>query len=282
MHEFFDRFYPRVLDVCFEELDPSSLLLPPIDAWRFGYAVSGKGVLEREDGAEEIEAGHFFLIGSGAHMALKARDGADALRIAVVAFEYKLIEWENPDMAAGFRSDTRLPFAAVNVLPFSFEISSELERLYELWTRKEKEYSARARLLFVDILLRIHGKQQDYCNDPTKQSIRQCMEYIEHHFQEPLERDLLASKVSLSSSYFSIMFKKYAGCSPVQFITGVRLKRAMKLLKETDKPISAIALEVGFRDPLYFSKVFTREVGLTPKQYRSKSEIHNKEKVRYM
>ena len=104
--------------------------------------------------------------------------------------------------------------------------------------------------------------------DLVRRSIIKTTDYIKMNYAEQLEREELAAIADLSTSYFSIMFKKVTGCTPTQYITQIRLDKAKQLLQHSDKKVSEIAYEVGFQDPLYFARVFTKHTGIPPREYR--------------
>lgn len=79
----------------------------------------------------------------------------------------------------------------------------------------------------------------------------------------------VADLVGLSESSFSRFFKKSTGRSFSNYVTGVRIGRACRLLAETGMPVSAICYEVGYRNLSNFNKSFLRQRGLTPSKYRS-------------
>lgn len=78
---------------------------------------------------------------------------------------------------------------------------------------------------------------------------------------------LMADFCDLSPSYFSHMFKKKMGTSPIQFLNDLRIQKAKELLSSGCMSISTIAALVGFEDALYFSRVFKRETGTSPTQF---------------
>jgi YesN/AraC family two-component response regulator len=98
--------------------------------------------------------------------------------------------------------------------------------------------------------------------------VRQAMAYIHQHYAEPISRADLARHVALSQDYLTACFRRELGVTPVAYLNRYRVHQARRLLVDTDKSITEIALEVGFSDSGYFSRVFRREVGLSPEAYR--------------
>ncbi|MFC4102708.1 helix-turn-helix domain-containing protein [Paenibacillus xanthanilyticus] len=99
-------------------------------------------------------------------------------------------------------------------------------------------------------------------------SFKKAMEHLHDHYKQPVNRDQMARICSMSVSYFSLLFKKITGYSYVNYVHKVRMDKAKILLRSGLAPISEVAFEVGYQDPLYFSKLFSREVGLSPREYR--------------
>jgi AraC-like DNA-binding protein len=62
------------------------------------------------------------------------------------------------------------------------------------------------------------------------------------------------------------------GESPARYLDGIRIRKAQELLIGTSRSVKEISLEVGYRDPLYFSRAFRRKVGLSPKAFRKDSK----------
>lgn len=80
----------------------------------------------------------------------------------------------------------------------------------------------------------------------------------------------VACDLSYTTAYLCSLYKKACGKTINQRLTELRLKRAKELLSQSDRKLYEIAHAVGYSDGKYFAKLFTREVGLTPKQYREK------------
>ncbi len=101
------------------------------------------------------------------------------------------------------------------------------------------------------------------------QGIQRAVAYITGHYSEQITIKTLANISNMSESNFYAVFKKHIGASPIAYLNHYRLSVAVDKLTQTDRTISEISYSVGINDPLYFSKLFKRIYGMTPKEYRS-------------
>jgi AraC-like DNA-binding protein len=81
--------------------------------------------------------------------------------------------------------------------------------------------------------------------------------------------DELATAAGLSVPRFCQLFRQQTGYAPIDFLNRKRIQRACRLLDTTGAAVAAIAAEVGFDDPLYFSRCFRRIMGRSPRSYRA-------------
>ncbi|MBA2936799.1 response regulator [Paenibacillus sp. CGMCC 1.16610] len=98
--------------------------------------------------------------------------------------------------------------------------------------------------------------------------IKTCLQYIEEHYAEDLFLEAVASKFYFNTSYFSHYFKVNTGISFSQYLLRTRLRKGKELLEETDSKIYEISKLIGFKDTKYFNRVFKKEFGVTPEEYR--------------
>jgi len=103
------------------------------------------------------------------------------------------------------------------------------------------------------------------------QLIARARDYIQENYARDLSLDEVSRKMDLSPYYFSKLFKEETGSNFVEYVTGLRLQKAKELLlKEEYREYSMkeICAEVGYGDPNYFSRIFKKNVGMTPTEYR--------------
>ena len=107
-----------------------------------------------------------------------------------------------------------------------------------------------------------------YTSDRNSQIIRKATEYIASHYAEELTLTEVADAIHLNPTYLSTLFKQVTGHSFKTHLNEVRIQEAQRLLKYTDYSILEISIACGFSDQSYFTKVFRKFTGMTPKQYR--------------
>jgi len=103
---------------------------------------------------------------------------------------------------------------------------------------------------------------------PQRQLL-QVLDYIDAHLSSEITLADLAELVGMSQFHFGRLFKQSLGLSPYQYLLQQRVERAKQLLKQTDQPIAAIALECGFNSHSHLGRKFRQLTGMTPKAYRA-------------
>ena len=100
-------------------------------------------------------------------------------------------------------------------------------------------------------------------------SLASTLEFMLENISEPLRLEDFARQAGLSVSYFSEQFREQTGQSPMAHFTQLKIRQACRLLDLTEKPVKSIAVETGYGDPYYFSRVFKKNMGKSPEQYRN-------------
>lgn len=106
------------------------------------------------------------------------------------------------------------------------------------------------------------------------ETIEKAKAYIQDNYQnDDMSLQTVASFVNVSTNHFSAIFRRETGDTFIDYLTSVRMENAKTLLVCTAMKTSDVGFEVGYRDPHYFSYIFKKTVGMSPKEYRkSKKE----------
>lgn len=116
--------------------------------------------------------------------------------------------------------------------------------------------------------------EPEYAEVPTdtmKGVVRQAVAYIDENFFEELTLDFFAKKYNVEGSYFSRMFRQEIGENFVLYLTRRRLEKAKEYIRTDEANLTEIAFMVGYADYSYFNRVFKKNVGISPREYRNQN-----------
>jgi two-component system response regulator YesN len=99
------------------------------------------------------------------------------------------------------------------------------------------------------------------------------LHYVEHHYNEDLSLDSVASKINLSSGYLSNYIKQKTGVTFSEHIMEVRIRKAKEMLRDSSLPIGVIAEKIGYYSATSFNRWFKKATGLSPGEYRRQSTL---------
>ena len=111
-------------------------------------------------------------------------------------------------------------------------------------------------------------RQPEQLERKAERTYRALREYLDRNFHLPVNRDLVATEFGMNPSYVSELFTREGDESFTKVLTGLRMDRAVCLLREPDITVNEIAVRCGFEDPGYFNRVFRKRFGMSPGRYR--------------
>lgn len=112
---------------------------------------------------------------------------------------------------------------------------------------------------------RMMGSESRFSSESA--SLTPVIGYIDAHYSEVIELKVLCGLIQVTPQYLCRLFRKRLGMRPLEYITQRRIQQAKVYLREGEKTIKEIALEVGYSDAGYFSAVFKRSEGVSPREY---------------
>ncbi len=110
-------------------------------------------------------------------------------------------------------------------------------------------------------------------SDAMEKEMAFAVHYFRTHYNTEINIDKYAVSCNMSTSCFIRNFRNITGKTPLQYILSLRISNAQSLLENTDYSVSEIAMNVGYDNPLYFSRLFHKQTGMSPREYRRKRNI---------
>ena len=232
------------------------------------YCLEGRGEAIIGNNAFTVEAGEFFIVPTGIPNRYEADENnpwtiywihflgniADSI---VTLFEQKYGGYK------GFNQNNEHTISLFN----------------DIYNQLERGYSA-DHLIYSNMCLWhylggvVYNNKYD-ANDKSayKDSTDLAIDFLNKNLNNILTLQQIAASVNLSPSHFSYIFKKKTGFTPIEYFNHLKVQQACQYLLFTGMRIKEISLELGIEDPYYFSRLFTKVMGLSPADYREK-RIH--------
>lgn len=131
----------------------------------------------------------------------------------------------------------------------------------------ERVDQLKAQHMFLELLIMIMENAAEKPHTEHERVVKQTVEYIHRHYHRHISREHLAERAGLSSDYFTRIFKRQLGKSPMSYLSAVRLNHAKQELLLTKDSFRTIAQRIGYADEFYFSRKFRMMTGMSPSMY---------------
>lgn len=183
---------------------------------------------------------------------LAKSDGISSIGVVVTPLFYKYLNCQESEFLESLKE------ALKEISPYRmiYSMGSKVDRIEELIQSYEKAYFAKSR----------KG------NDTVNNLLLQIEQEVNEHYMEELSLKTLSEKYFMNSAYLGQLFKKEYGVFFKDYLNSVRIKKAAKLLLQSNRKIYQIAKDVGYNNTDHFINTFTKEMGVTPSRYRKLGE----------
>jgi len=109
--------------------------------------------------------------------------------------------------------------------------------------------------------------------EKSEDTTTKVIDYLQKHIENALTVQQMAAQVNLSPSHFSYLFRKKTGFTPIEYFNHLKMQKACQYLMFTELRIKEISGELGIEDQYYFSRLFSKVMGLSPQDYRRKRHL---------
>ena len=236
------------------------------------YCTDGKGWYRIKGKEYRIEQNQYIIIPANEPYAFGA-DEKDPWTIYWLHFRGK--------MSASFYPQHPNP---VSILPGEYSRLQDRTQLFEEiyscfsmgYIKEYMSYSSMCLYLFMGSFLWLeqfrHYKIPSHREYPFSSRV---IHYMQENIDHNLTLEQLAAYFKYSPSHFSMLFQKETGSSPINYFIRLKIQKACQYIELTNLKLNEIALRLGFEEPAYFSRLFTKVMGISPSAYRAKESEHS-------
>jgi len=240
------------------------------------FVLEGATAWEFQDGQQvEVAGGHFLAVPTGViHRGTHEMRQPSSICGVIINPEHpeccKNTTFTKQNLCLLNQYFTKSPLSSV---PCSGELRSRLHRLTVVkrayqQDQKNPVLKATMRTLTCSVLLEAISGLQGAPPVAVETHVAAAKEYLQKHIHEQVRMSDLVKHIGFSRSYLFVLFKSVTGMSPNDYFVRLRIERSQRLLIETNRSITAIALDTGFSSSQYFSTAFRKHTGKTAMEYR--------------
>ncbi len=154
----------------------------------------------------------------------------------------------------------------------SLEYTRIFKQMIQELQRCQTDYKELLALLLRQILISIHRQltnEHKLRNEYLDKEIELAIQYFNDNYNTEINIEAYAASRGMSVSWFIRNFKQYTNTTPMQYIVSIRITNAQVLLETTNYNITEIGSIIGYDNPLYFSRIFRKQKGVSPSEYRN-------------
>ncbi len=229
----------------------------------FIYCVEGSGIFKLDRSEREVLPNHFFILPRNkAHEYWAKSDSPWS--IYWMHFEGEMAQSLLERYTSNSINQGAIPFSNYRIELF--------DRIYKIFTSdytlSAMEYANILGLNFISSFV-YHNIENDINIHETHSLVDEIMDYLQKNLNRSLKAEDISQKFNYSPSYLFNLFKKRTGYSLIHFFNLKKIQKACEYLKYTDLSVKEIGYQLGYQDPLYFSRLFKKHMGLSPRAYKN-------------
>ncbi|MDD3225427.1 MAG: AraC family transcriptional regulator [Clostridium sp.] len=230
----------------------------------------GTGYITFKNKQYTAKEGMLFYFRPGAEHSIET-DTKDPLKFLSVHFSYVHVIFE--DNKWNLRTESKpLKLHSMQYLADYFLILQNFKKLVQTWVMKLPNYEFIAKALLQKLLFEIYeNTKRENDNYSTTLKVEAIIKYMHENINHTIKLDDISSLTSLSSTYLAKIFKEVTGYSIIQFFNKMKIDKAKEIIALGDKKINEVSQMLGFKDEFYFSRLFKKIEGISPKDFYNKN-----------
>ena len=227
------------------------------------YVVSGKAHFYFDDAERIVTAGHMVLFQPRQEQHYEYF-GTDKTEVYWVHFTGSNVK--NILRRYDVPLDTPVFYSGTSVI-YAYLFKEMINELQTCRTGYEELLTMYLQQILI-LVQRIRLERRPSVNTHIQEEMEYARCYFNEHYNEQINIEEYAESRNMSVSWFQRNFKQIANCSPMQYLLTIRMNNAASLLESTDYSMAEISAIVGYDNPLYFSRLFKKQNGVSPSEYR--------------
>lgn len=241
----------------------------PINQYVLIYCVDGSGWYRIGEKEYKVRKNQFFILPAGWSHAYGADEG-DGWTIYWIHFMGNIASY----YASGANEPHEIKISTASRISERNNIFEEIFHTLEMGQDLESlRYSSS--LLHHYLASMRYLEQYRHAIKKEEKSEINVVDAAIHYMEENIENHIsiqdVTNYVGYSSTHFLTLFKKQTGKTPLNYFNHLKIEYACRLLRETDMKINQICFKIGIEDSLYFSRLFSKTMGISPRDYRKQS-----------
>lgn len=238
-----------------------------ISEFVFIYCVDGKGWYSVKNRRYDVHRDQYFILPAG-EPHVYASDEDDPWTIYWIHFRGELAQYYVTNIHSPFDVTPTKKSRILNRINLFEEIFQSLDHSYAI---ENIRYAMATFQHYLASLRYIQQYREAVANaDISKDVVSMAIHYFEENIEHEITLKSVSDFVGKSPSHLSSVFKEKIGYSPLNYFTLLKIKKACEMLDNSGMKINQISLKLGYEDPYYFSRQFSKVMGMSPKSYRSR------------
>ena len=241
----------------------------PISQYVFIYCIEGAGWFSLNNEVHQVSRNQYFILPAGVPHKYGS-DESNPWTIYWIHYKGKLAS----QFSSGLNYPIEIKPAVHSRISGRIDLFEEIFRTYEMgYSRENMLYASSVFFHFLGSL-RYLQQYRNAAKDESAENdlVTAAIHYMKENIEKKLSLTEIADHIGYSPSHFSILFNKRTGYSPIYYFNQLKIQQACQLLDFTDMKINQVCYKVGIDDSYYFSRLFSKMMGMSPKLYKKQQK----------